>query len=143
MPARRRARSTPNGSCSMADDAGRLFGPLFENSRQPAFVMDPVDDRIVEANPAGCELLGYAREEILTLMTSDIHPAEMPQLRRFLDTALRDGSATAVRFTCRTKSGRFLPTEIALHIVESGGRSYVLGLVQDRSGHRDRPPPAR
>jgi chemotaxis family two-component system sensor kinase Cph1 len=122
----------------MAADTGHLFGPLFEKSSQPAFVMDPLDDRIIEANPAGCALLGYEREEILTLMVSDIHPAEMPQLRSFLDDALRDGRASTVKFTCRTKAGQFLPTEIAIHLVESGGRRYVLGLVQDRSEHRGR-----
>jgi PAS domain S-box-containing protein len=122
----------------MAVDGRRLFGPLFEDSSQAAFVMDPVDDRIIEANPAGCALLGYEREEILTLMVSDIHPAEMPQLRGFLDVALRDGRATTVKFTCRTKSGYFLPTEIAIHLVESAGRRYILGLVQDRSEHRFR-----
>jgi PAS domain S-box-containing protein len=120
----------------MAADGTRLFGPLFENSSQAAYVMDPVDDRIIEANAAGCKLLGYAREEILTLMVSDIHPAEMPQLQSFLDVALRDGRASMVKFTCRTKSGQFLPTEISIHLVESGGRRYILGLVQDRSEHR-------
>jgi len=40
------------------------------------------------------------------------------------------------KFTCRTKSGTFLPTEISLHVVESGDRRYILGLVQDRSEHR-------
>ncbi len=120
----------------MAADGAPLFGPLFESSSQPAFVMDPVDDRIIEANPAGCALLGYPRDEILTLMVSDIHPAEMPELRSFLDVALRDGRASMVKFTCRTKSGQFLPTEISLHLVESGGRRYILGLVQDRSDHR-------
>lgn len=120
----------------MAADTGRLFGPLFERSSQPAYVMDPLDDRIIEANPAGCALLGYDRDEILTLNVSDIHPAEMPQLRSFLDDALRDRRASTVKFTCRTKNGQFLPTEIAIHLVESGGRRYILGLVQDRSEHR-------
>jgi len=120
----------------VAADGAPLFGPLFERSSQPAFVMDPVDDRIIEANPAGCALLGYPRNEILALMVSDIHPAEMPELRSFLEVALRDGRASMVRFTCRTKSGQFLPTEISLHLVESGGRRYILGLVQDRSDHR-------
>lgn len=127
----------------MAADGGRLFGRLFEYSSQPAFVMDPVDDRIIEANPAGCALLGYEREEILSLMVSDIHPAEMPQLRSFLDDALRDGHASMVKFTCRTKTGQFLPTEIAIHLVESGGRRYILGLVQDRSEHRGQLAPTR
>lgn len=114
----------------------RLLGELFEQSRDAAFLMDPIDDRIVDANGAGCALLGYTRDELMTTTVSDIHPAEMPQLRSFLDTALRDGCASMVKFTCRTKTGTFLPTEIWIHVVESGGRRFILGLVQDRSEHR-------
>jgi chemotaxis family two-component system sensor kinase Cph1 len=117
-------------------DSKQLFGSLFQESSDAAFLMDPVDDRIIEANPAGCALLGYTRAEILECTVSDIHPAEMPQLREFLDDALRDGRASTTVFTCRTKAGTFLPTEISLHVVVSGGRRYVLGLVQDRSEHR-------
>jgi PAS domain S-box-containing protein len=114
-----------------------LFEPFFEDAGDAAFLMDPVDDRIIEANRAGCALLGYTREELLRSTVSDIHPAEMPELRAFLDEALRDGHASITRLTCRTKSGVFLPTEISLHVVDSGGRRYLLGLVQDRS---QRPP---
>jgi chemotaxis family two-component system sensor kinase Cph1 len=114
----------------------RLFQRMFEESSDPAFLMDPVNDRIVEANPAGCALLGYTREELLRTTVSDIHPAEMPELRAFLRRALTDGRASTTRFTCRTKAGTFLPTEISLYVVDAGGRRYVLGLVQDRSEHR-------
>jgi PAS domain S-box-containing protein len=120
----------------MRPEARRLFHKLFEESSDAAYLMDPLDDCIVEANSAGCALLGYTREELLLSTVSDIHPAEMPELRDLLDRALRDGRASTVRLTCRTKSGQFLPTEIALHVVESGGRRYLLGLVQDRSDHR-------
>ena len=120
----------------MAAGARRLFGRLFEEASDAAFLMDPVDDRIVEANRAGCALLGYTRAELLSSTVSDIHPAEMPQLRQFLEDELRDGRASTTVLTCRTKWGTFLPTEISLHVVSSGGRTYVLGLVQDRSEHR-------
>jgi hypothetical protein len=82
---------------------------------------------------AGCAPLCYTREELLETTVSDIHPAEMPELRAFFGEALRDGHASIARLTCRTKSGVFLPTEISLHVVDSGGRCYLLGLVQDRS----------
>ena len=119
----------------MAEDT-RLFDEMFEESTDPAFLMDPVDDRIIDANPAGCRLLGYTRDEILRVTVTDIHPAEMSQLRTFLERALHDGQASSTTFTCRTKSGTFLPTEISLYVVHGGGRRYVLGLVQDRSEHR-------
>jgi PAS domain S-box-containing protein len=120
----------------MRPEARRLFHRMFEESGDAVYLMDPVDDRIVEANRAGCALLGYPRDELLAATVSDIHPAEMPELRELLDRALRDGRATTARLTCRMKSGRFLPTEISLHLVESGGGRYLLGLVQDRSEHR-------
>ena len=112
------------------------FEQFFEDSSDAAFLMDPVDDRIVEANRAGCALLGYTREELLQATVSDIHPAEMPELRAFLGRALHEGHASMTRLTCRTKSGVFLPTEISIHVVESAGRRYILGLVQDRSERR-------
>ena len=112
------------------------FDALFEESSDAAYLMDPLDDRIVDANRVGCALLGYTHDELLECTVSDIHPAEMPQLREFLDGALRDGRASTTVFTCRTKRGTFLPTEISLHVVRSGGRRLVLGLVQDRSEHR-------
>ena len=113
-----------------------LFEQVFQEAADAAYLMDPVDDRIVEANEAGCALLGYTHEELLACTVSDIHPAEMPELRGFLGRALRDGRASTIKLTCRTKSGTFLPTEISLHVVDSGGRRYNLGLVQDRSEHR-------
>jgi PAS domain S-box-containing protein len=124
----------------MQTQTGRLFENVFEDAADAAFLMDPVDDRIIEANRAGCALLGYTREELLTLTVTDIHPAEMPQLRAFLDDALAHGHASRLKFTCRTKSGVFLPTEISLHVVKRGTRRCVLGLVQDRSEHRQSNP---
>jgi PAS domain S-box-containing protein len=120
----------------MRPEAHRLFQGLFEESSDAVYLMDPMDDRIVEANGAGCALLGYTRDELLASTVSDIHPAEMPELREFLHRAVGEGRASTVKLTCRRKSGHFLPTEISIHIVESGGRRYILGLVQDRSEHR-------
>ena len=45
-----------------------------------------------------------------------------------------------IKLTCRTKQGEFLPTEMSLHAFESGGGVQILGLVQDRSEHRQRAP---
>ena len=65
------------------------------------------------------------------------HPSsELPELSELLARVLRDGRASTIKLTCRTKSGTFLPTEISLHALEIGGRIRVLGLVQDRSEHR-------
>jgi len=119
-------------------DGDRSFSELFEHSREPAYVIDPVDDRIVAANRAGCAMLGYTHEELLTTPVSQIHPAERSQMSDFLDRVLRDGQASTIKLTCRTKTGTFLPTEMSLHAFERNGSLRILGLVQDRSEHRQR-----
>ncbi len=107
---------------------------------EPAYVMDPEHSSILAANDAGCELLGYTREELLETPISRIHPAELAELSELLDRVLRLGRASTIKLTCRTKRGTFLPTEISLHAVEVAGRTRILGLVQDRSEHRKRWP---
>lgn len=113
-----------------------MSGTFFEHSPEPAYVMDPETDRILAANDAGCRLLGYSRQELLQTPVWRIHPCEMPELRELLKRVLRNGRSSTIALTCRTKLGTFLPTEISLHALDINGRTRVLGLVQDRSEHR-------
>ena len=115
-----------------------ISGTCFEHSTEPAYVMDPDHSCVLAANDAGCALLGYTREELLRTPISSIHPAELAQLGELLGQVRRDGRASTIKLTCRTKQGTFLPTEISLHALEIGGRLRILGLVQDRSEHRQR-----
>ena len=111
---------------------------VFEHANSAAYVMDPERDRILAANEAGCKLLGYTHKELLETPISRIHPAELPELSELLERVLRDGRASTIKLTCRTKQGTFLPTEISLHALEVGGQLRILGLVLDRSEHRAR-----
>lgn len=113
-----------------------MAGTFFEHAREPAFVMDPGENRVVAANGAGCALLGYTREEMIGLHVSRIHPSEMRELSALLSEVVREGRASTIKLTCRTKSGTFLPTEISLHSLTLEHGVRILGLVQDRSDHR-------
>ena len=116
------------------------FGQLFEESGDPAFIVDPFSDRILAANRAGCTLLGYTREELLATPVSHIHPADLPQLREFFNRVLEHGQGSTIKLTCRTKSGTFLPIEMALFAFGSEGQLRILGLLHDRSEHRQPEP---
>lgn len=120
----------------MSADQSNMSGTVFEHASEAAYVMDPEHSRILAANDAGCELLGYTREELLQTPISRIHPSELAELTDLLAGVLRNGRATTIKLTCRTKSGTFLPTEISLHKLELDGETRILGLVQDRSEHR-------
>jgi PAS domain S-box-containing protein len=117
-----------------------MSGTVFERAAEPAFVMDPEHSRILAANDAGCELLGYTRDELLETPISRIHPSELAELSELLERVLHNGRASTIKLTCRTKNGTFLPTEISLHKLELDGETRILGLVQDRSDHRQPTP---
>ena len=110
----------------------------FESAADPAFVLDPIGDRFVAANPAACARLGYTHEELLETPVSRIHPGELPQLQEFVGMVLAAGHGITVALTCRTRPGAYLPVEMSLAAFEQHGRTLLLGLVHDRSEHRQR-----
>jgi PAS domain S-box-containing protein len=111
-----------------------------EHAPEPAFVLDPFEGRFVAANPAWCAVLGYTIDELLETPVWRIHPGELPQLHELVTAVLDLGHGTTNRLTCKTRSGTCQPTEISLFAFESDGRTYLLGLVEDRSAHRERRP---
>jgi PAS domain S-box-containing protein len=118
------------------------FGRLFEESGDPAFIVDPINDQILAANRTGCALLGYTQEELLATPASHIHPADWPLLREFLNTVLEHGQGSTIKLTCRTKRGTFLPIEAALFTFGGSDNLRILGLLHDRSEHRQPEPGA-
>ena len=115
-----------------------VFDRLFEEASDPAFVLDPLDDRFLAANAAACAMLGYTLKELLEMPVSRIHPGELPQLQEFVADVLGTGRGSTIKLTCRTRSGAYLPTDMSLAAFERDGRTYLVGLVRDRSEHRQR-----
>lgn len=114
------------------------FERLLDQASDAALILDPLEDRILAANAAGCAMLGYALEELLDTPISRIHPGELPQLRDFVTAVLREGYGSTITLTCRTKSGQYLPTEMTLWAFGGGSHVYLLALLRDRSEHRAR-----
>ena len=112
------------------------FERLLDGAGDPAFVLDPIEDRFVAANNAGYAMLGYTRDELVRTPVSHVHPGELPQLQDLMGRVLRDGHGTTITLTCRTRFGTHLPIEMALQAFEDDGRIFILALVRDRSEHR-------
>lgn len=108
--------------------------PSLDSVRHPVFVMDPIRNRVVEANQAGCEMLGYERDELLATPISEVHPAEMPQLSAWVTQVRNDRHGWTALFVCRTKSGTYLPVEMTALAPDPDG--LVVVFERDRSAHR-------
>lgn len=111
------------GERRRAEDALRAsetrFRSVFENAIDAILVVGE-GGRIIDVNPAACELCGYSREELLQKVLRDLLPSDRPEeLRRFGEIfrnegALKgefqllkaDGRLTDVEFTSKAN---FLP----------------------------------
>ncbi|WP_247002069.1 MEDS domain-containing protein [Halosolutus gelatinilyticus] len=106
---------------------------IFESSHDAILVVDPEADEIVDANPAATEMLGYAREELLALAPSDIHPDELDRFREFVEAVFENGTGWIDELTCRTNDRGEIPTEISASHMVHNGRSVMLAVVRDTS----------
>ncbi len=108
----------------------RRLRALYEGIEDAVFVHD-LDGRILDANPAACRRLGYAREELMRLTTRDVDDPEFASgFQDRLEAQLRLG-----RLSCegrhRTKDGRSFPVDINTSLVQLEDQTVVLAVIRD------------
>src|SRR4051794_30404393 len=93
----------------------RKFQLLFLEHPHPMWVMDPAEQRVLEANNAAAAVFEYSVEEFRGLAVDTIRSGK----QRY-----------------RTKSGRIIEIETAAHEIEYGGRPSELVVLMDVTQRR-------
>jgi PAS domain S-box-containing protein len=119
------------------EDSEERFRKISEHSNDAICVIDPANDRIMDVNPKACSMLGYSRNELLSIPISAIHPHEMGVLRSFVESVSRDGNGWTDELSCLTKGGRTVPAEISASMIEIDNRMGVLALIRDISDRKN------
>ncbi|ELZ13167.1 GAF sensor signal transduction histidine kinase [Haloterrigena salina JCM 13891] len=130
-----RERTIGNAALERATER---FRKIFEHSQDAIFINDPYADEILEANPAGCEMLGYSREELLELGPSDCHPHEMEAFREFVGTVFEEGAGWTDELSCLPKEGEPIPAELSASKITVDGRPCMLAIARDISERKAR-----
>ena len=127
--------SPPQRSIEQAEDALKRseerFRKIFEYSNDTIFIIEPERDRILDANPRACALLGYGRDELLSMPASAIHPHEVPKLLEFTRSVLKHETGWTDELSCMTKSGGTVPSEISASLIDIDGETCVVAMVRD------------
>lgn len=85
---------------------------LFDGATEAIFVADQ-NRRCVDANPAACGMLGYAREEIIGKGADEVlAPEEIPRMLTLGERASRDGWREFAEWKLRHKDGRVITAEM-------------------------------
>ncbi|GEM_PF-5788317 len=96
----------------------RRLRALFDNALDAIFFADN-NGRCVDANPAGCNLLGYTHDELLRLTVWDLTPASHREAvheawRKFIAGARQSGECEVV---CKDASTRFVEYRAVANIL--------------------------
>ncbi|MDO9010740.1 MAG: PAS domain S-box protein [Gallionella sp.] len=104
----------------------------FDFAADPIFVLDIAGNFIV-VNQAACDHTGYSREELLQMHPGDIDDPESRALipERFAQIKKeRQATFEAVHIH---RSGRHIPVEMHIRLIEHEGKSYALNICRDIS----------
>ncbi|MCX6840998.1 MAG: PAS domain S-box protein [candidate division WOR-3 bacterium] len=113
-------------------ESERKYRLVFESASDAVFV-EATDGRILDANRRACDLLGYAKEELLKLKVSDLVPADARVwLPHVTDAILREEKFRTEAINVH-KSGRRIPVEMTASTIELDNIPVVLAIVRDIS----------
>ncbi|MCL4695191.1 MAG: PAS domain S-box protein, partial [Candidatus Hydrogenedentes bacterium] len=110
----------------------RRLRTIFDGLEDTLFVHD-LEGRILDCNRAACRVLGYTREELLSMRTVDFDAPEFGKgFEERIAHQLRDGSYRCVG-EILTKDGRPITVDIHTTRIDFQGKPAILALNRDIS----------
>ncbi len=120
-----------------------LVEKLRRNSKQCVEIINKVKDgifvetvqgKILDVNEAGCRMLGFSREELLSMHVGTLVPpqiaADLPETIQ--EETIREG--VYIETINVRKNGSYIPVEVSNTLIEIGGEKRVVAILHDISG---------
>ncbi|TFG90585.1 MAG: PAS domain S-box protein, partial [Syntrophobacterales bacterium] len=116
-----------------AKESEERFRSLFDRSLECIYSHD-LEGNFLDANQSTLDLLGYDREDILSLnFASLLPPEQLPQAMRQLEEIVRGGFQKEIKeYKIRRKDGKYLDFETRASLVyHDGNPQAILGIASD------------
>jgi PAS domain S-box-containing protein len=107
-----------------------------DKAADAAFWMGP-DGQLIYINDAACDVLGYSREELLSMTVHDIDPDFPAAIWPNHWQELKEHGSFTFESHHRTKDGRIFPVEITANFMEFEGEEYNCAFVHDISERKE------
>jgi PAS domain S-box-containing protein len=115
----------------------KRFNTMFAASPHALSLNSLADARIVDVNPAYCAITGYAREELVGRLTTDVDIWLHPEQRELLlDEFRRAGRVSKFEFEYRAKDGHIGWVSNSLELVEIDGEKFLLAINEEISDRK-------
>jgi PAS domain S-box-containing protein len=112
--------------------SARRYKSLLEGAGNAIFVFNADSGALEEANRIGMELLGYDREELVTMIGRDLLPAsEHEKFRSFLFQIKRRGRADTQGLQFQRKNGSLFIGDLVARLIDLGDEQVVHCIIRD------------
>jgi len=108
----------------------REYKNLINGMNDTAFVIN-FEGKFIEVNDTAVEVLGYSREELLTMGPVDIDPVLDSENIGHLIEGMKMEKKQVFETAHRTKSGKTIPVEISSSPVTYHGKPSILSIARD------------
>jgi PAS domain S-box-containing protein len=115
-----------------AEEALRLTQFAVDRAGDAAYWVKP-DGSLIYVNEQACRVLGYSREELLSMTIHDVNPEFPPQVWATHWEDLRRRKSYTMETRHRAKDGRIIPVEVNVNYVEFDGKEYNCASARDIS----------
>jgi len=106
------------------------YEKLINGMNETVFVIS-FEGKFIEVNDTAVEVLGYSREELLTMGTVDIDPVLNAEDIGRLIEGIKMGERHVFPTAHRTKSGKTIPVEVSSSLVTYHGKPSILSIARD------------
>ncbi len=106
------------------------YNKLFQHSSDAIFLHDP-GGNILDVNQKALDLLGYQKEELLSLRIPDLHPASSFELSQQAVQKIMEQGIINFEIPFIRKSGNAFIAEVSSSLFEISGRQVIQNIVRD------------
>jgi PAS domain S-box-containing protein len=117
------------------EEREREYKTLVDGMNDTAFVID-FDAHFIEVNNTAVEVLGYSREELLSMGPNDIDPHLSAEEIGHLIEGMKMGETQVFETQHMKKSGDVIPVEVSSSLVTYQGEPAILSVVRDITERR-------
>ncbi|MBS3737156.1 PAS domain S-box protein, partial [Candidatus Bipolaricaulota bacterium] len=117
------------------------YQQIFNNANDAMYLHELTEEgmpgQFIEVNDGACEMLGYSREELLSITPQDLDAGRKAQeLPNILEDLHVKGHKTFEMYH-EAKDGRLVPVEISSHLFEIDGEKRALSIARDISERKE------
>ncbi len=114
------------------------FRLAMDNTPDGLYLFEVGTQRILEVNEGACQMLGYTRDEMLTMRLADINPALTPEEgERYRQQVFEGQTIAGLNAIHYHKDGTPINVEALARLVEVDGETFVVASVRDMTHIRE------